>query len=463
MSGIPVVIDEKNGLPVKPVADKAPLMTVSENGSGFPIKIDEVRGAPFVVQGLEPAGDVAPYNITPPTVSPQSPQVNDLVTAYPGTYGGTPEPTVEHALQQDLDGVVSFVSNPAVATPGARYRAISAAGNSAGQTPIQYSNWTDYVPAAEADNVAPFFKSAPSINPPQGPVGATFTVTKGTYDGTSPIDVTGTLTQAGSDVTSAMDGNTFTSTAAGPLVWSETASNGVEPDAEQTATATVQQAVQTPSQRVNSAVLATAPALFLAEPTGTTIPDASGNNRNAAIVGTPGNTIASGPAGMPFFESTASSYAVVQHAEVFNSAARTVAFWYNPTAVLTGTIGVHRSANERMVGLSGGFYAAWSSSNVVQGAPMPTLNEWEFYGFVLGAGNLSTLYTSKGATSGALRSAGTSSGTGLSSTFPLTLGARATSATTFDRIGPAGFAKFARWDRALTQEELTSIYAASLA
>lgn len=52
--GIPVVIAENGqGIPVKPVEDNAPVMTVAENGLGAPIVISEL-GAPFIVEGVVP-------------------------------------------------------------------------------------------------------------------------------------------------------------------------------------------------------------------------------------------------------------------------------------------------------------------------------------------------------------------------------------------------------------------------
>lgn len=51
MSGVPVVIADR-GFPVRPVESGAPLLTVSTNGFGAPIVIDETHGTPFVVEGL---------------------------------------------------------------------------------------------------------------------------------------------------------------------------------------------------------------------------------------------------------------------------------------------------------------------------------------------------------------------------------------------------------------------------
>lgn len=52
--GAPVVVSTNGyGTPVRPVADKAPLLTVSTNGRGMPIVISD-NGAPFVVDGYSP-------------------------------------------------------------------------------------------------------------------------------------------------------------------------------------------------------------------------------------------------------------------------------------------------------------------------------------------------------------------------------------------------------------------------
>lgn len=53
VSGIPVVVVENGGLPVRAVDTRAPLMTVAANGIGLPITITDL-GAPFIVQGYEP-------------------------------------------------------------------------------------------------------------------------------------------------------------------------------------------------------------------------------------------------------------------------------------------------------------------------------------------------------------------------------------------------------------------------
>lgn len=51
MKGIPVVIVEKGGFPVKAVTSRAPVMTVVDNGKGAPVVLSD-SGAPFIVQNL---------------------------------------------------------------------------------------------------------------------------------------------------------------------------------------------------------------------------------------------------------------------------------------------------------------------------------------------------------------------------------------------------------------------------
>lgn len=86
---------------------------------------------------------------------------------------------------------------------------------------------------------APSFTTAASISPTSGAVGTVFTISNGTATGSPSPTITRTLTQAGVDVTSQISGGQFTSTAAGPLALTVTASNGVSPAATSTASATI--------------------------------------------------------------------------------------------------------------------------------------------------------------------------------------------------------------------------------
>lgn len=70
MTGIPVVVVDKGGIPVKKVDERAPVMKVAGNGFGVPITYSDL-GAPFIVNGD-----------TPP------PPVFDPLTLFGGGYTG---------------------------------------------------------------------------------------------------------------------------------------------------------------------------------------------------------------------------------------------------------------------------------------------------------------------------------------------------------------------------------------
>ena len=96
-------------------------------------------------------------------------------------------------------------------------------------------------------NAAPLaLQQPPQITPGSAEVGATFTVTPGSYEGAGPIQISGELTQGGVVVATRANGVpfSFASTAPGPLQWTETAQNikGQAPAAVATAT------VQAPQQ-----------------------------------------------------------------------------------------------------------------------------------------------------------------------------------------------------------------------
>lgn len=224
--------------------------------------------------------------------------------------------------------------------------------------------------------------------------------------------------------------------------------------------------VPSPSAAVDAAILALSPLFLLSAPDGDTIPDATGNGRSATIIGTPGTTIGTGPLGMPFFESDADSYAVLAHDELYNSAARTMCFWYNTTPSFQSTCGLYRGAAERMVVLAPGTTsgAEWngSSNSLSVADAFNAQGQWTFVAMTVGADG-SFLYTSRGMIRGALRVVASNAvTTGVTTSLRLALGARATSSTAFDRIGRGGYAKVSRWDRALSQAEIQSIYDASI-
>lgn len=80
-----------------------------------------------------------------------------------------------------------------------------------------------------------------TITPASGPVGTVFTVTPATFSGSAPLTRAGELRQAGVLVATRTNGTTvtFTSTAAGALEWSETATNATGVTATGAASATV--------------------------------------------------------------------------------------------------------------------------------------------------------------------------------------------------------------------------------
>jgi hypothetical protein len=92
-----------------------------------------------------------------------------------------------------------------------------------------------------ADLFAPDPQTAPQIGGMPVP-GATVTIIEGSYSGAPPATVTGVLTLDGVDVTGDMAGLDYTipaDTVGQVLEWSETAGNGIAPDAQQSASVTV--------------------------------------------------------------------------------------------------------------------------------------------------------------------------------------------------------------------------------
>ena len=94
-----------------------------------------------------------------------------------------------------------------------------------------------------SEAVPPTASTAPAWSNASPAPGDTVTITEGTYSGTAPITIAGTLTLDGGDVTGDMVGNTYTipggTADAVALVWSEVASNVGGSATAQTATATV--------------------------------------------------------------------------------------------------------------------------------------------------------------------------------------------------------------------------------
>lgn len=96
-------------------------------------------------------------------------------------------------------------------------------------------------------NTAPSYTTQPTISPSTGPVGTVFTLNPGTVAGQpTPANTLIALTQNGVDKLAQVSGNTFTSTASGPLSATWEATNGVSPNAQASASATITPAAQVP-------------------------------------------------------------------------------------------------------------------------------------------------------------------------------------------------------------------------
>ena len=158
-----------------------------------------------------------------------------VLTCSPGTFAGKPTPTV--AYQWRLNG-----SNVSGQTSSTYTR--TAAANAIPSCIVTLSNGvsnnvSQTATAAATQSTAPSTTTAPTLTPTTGTVGTVFTMTNGTYSGTTPINITRTLTQNGVNVTNQISNNAFTSTASGPLVLTVTASNGTLPNVVTTITRTI--------------------------------------------------------------------------------------------------------------------------------------------------------------------------------------------------------------------------------
>lgn len=128
----------------------------------------------------------------------------------------------------------------------------------------------------------PVLVTAASISPTSGPVGTVFTITPATYSGTGPFTRTGELEQAGVVVATRSGATiaafTFTSTALGPLEWTE-AITGPGGIASSSATATIAEAEPEPEPGVfstdNSTVIVTSEETEEADSTATYTADQS--------------------------------------------------------------------------------------------------------------------------------------------------------------------------------------------
>lgn len=139
MKGIPVVVSPF-GLPVKQVEDGAPLMTVSDNGFGLPIRLSD-RGFPFIVEGLAPESE--PVNTSVPTISGTE-QVGETLTATTGTWTNSPD---SYAYQwqrntgtwEDITGATGSTYTLVEADEGNTVRVEVIATNGAGSSDPAYS------------------------------------------------------------------------------------------------------------------------------------------------------------------------------------------------------------------------------------------------------------------------------------------------------------------------------------
>lgn len=101
--------------------------------------------------------------------------------------------------------------------------------------------------ALSGANTPPSYTAQPTITPSTGPVGTVFTLNPGTVAGQpTPANTLIALTQNGVDKLAQVSGNTFTSTASGPLSATWEATNGVSPNAQASASATITPAAQVP-------------------------------------------------------------------------------------------------------------------------------------------------------------------------------------------------------------------------
>ncbi len=96
-------------------------------------------------------------------------------------------------------------------------------------------------------NTPPSYTAPPTITPASAPAGSTFTLNPGAVSGQpTPANTLIGLTQNGVDRLAQVSGNSFTSTAQGPLVATWQATNGVSPNATAQAAATITAAAQVP-------------------------------------------------------------------------------------------------------------------------------------------------------------------------------------------------------------------------
>lgn len=183
------------------------------------------------------AAAVAPARTTASTLSSNGTGVGSVITAAGSVWTGTEPISFSRGWQRRLIGGSTWANIPGFdpsTSIGATFtiraddqgydirmteRGINSAGSTGNLTSANFVT----IPAAAA--TAPAVTTAAGMSPASGPVGTVFTITPAAFSGSPTPAVTRTLTQNGVDVTSQISGNQFTSTAAGPLVLTYTATN----------------------------------------------------------------------------------------------------------------------------------------------------------------------------------------------------------------------------------------------
>lgn len=244
-----------------------------------------------------------------------------------------------------------------------------------------------------------------------------------------------------------------------------TLSNGVSPNAERTVAADATVAGGTPIG-YRQAVLDTSPQFLLMTPTGSTIPDETGNGRNATIVGTQGAHVETAPFGLPVFRGTTSCHARVEHEEAFNGTSWSVAFFANLNSQTVQFMGIfHRGSNQKLsindtdpLLLNTRYSQTNTTANVTSILPS---SGW---GFVVMTFDASTgrgrTYAGINGAALSLRNDVTVAGSLHTTTDPVIFNGRQVT-TTVDRRGNTAHAGMARWGRELSLAEITAIYDAA--
>lgn len=170
MSGIPVVVVERFGLPVKAVEGRAPVMTVSPYGMGIPIVLSE-WGAPFIVEGLvpplNPPGPINDLSVLSTTTSTIALAFTDAARATSHEYqldGGGWVPLDPSKVIDSLPPDTSF---------DVQVRGVNAEGNGPPSNTVQAQTLPIPIPV-------PVNTVAPEITGTEQ-VGETLTATTGTW------------------------------------------------------------------------------------------------------------------------------------------------------------------------------------------------------------------------------------------------------------------------------------------